>query len=309
MIAVTKVRDLNLPAGAGAGRPAHLSAASGLVWLGSLIYVVADDELHLGIFDPAGAAPGRLMRLFEGALPASKGRRKTQKPDLEALTRLPPFGRYPDGALLALGSGSTPNRRRGALLGLDGKGAISGAPRILDLSDFFAVLDTEFDAPNIEGALVSADELRLLQRGNRRNKLNAIVRFPLSGLLDALEEGPRIGPIAPSAVDRFDLGRIGGIPLCFTDAAALPDGGMMFTAVAEDTDDAYNDGPCMGAAIGLIGEDGNLRWLRELDQPHKIEGVDARMEGDRIGLLLVTDADDADIPASLFSATITKTAD
>jgi hypothetical protein len=34
--------------------------------------------------------------------------------------------------------------------------------------------------------------------------------------------------------------------------------------------------------------------------------VDARVNGDAIELLLVTDADDADIPAALFSATMEK---
>ena len=81
---------------------------------------------------------------------------------------------------------------------------------------------------------------------------------------------------------------------------------MVFTAVAEDTDDAYNDGPCAGAAIGIVDNDGHLRCLRRLDRPYKVEGVDARVDGDVIRLLLVTDADDADIPASLFSATIAK---
>ena len=79
---------------------------------------------------------------------------------------------------------------------------------------------------------------------------------------------------------------------------------MVFTAIAEDTDDSYNDGLCVGAAIGVAGNDGTLRCLRWLDRPYKVEGVDARVDGDVIRLLLVTDADDADIPASLLSATL-----
>ncbi|MFL5038808.1 MAG: DUF6910 family protein, partial [Xanthobacteraceae bacterium] len=114
------------------------------------------------------------------------------------------------------------------------------------------------------------------------------------------------GAVKPFAIDRFDLGRIDGIPFCFTDAAALPNGDMVFTAVAEDTEDTYNDGPCAGAAIGIVTNDGHLRWLRRLDRPHKIEGVDARLDGDAVRLLLVTDADDPDIPASLFSATTAR---
>ena len=94
--------------------------------------------------------------------------------------------------------------------------------------------------------------------------------------------------------------------MCFTDAAAFPDGGVVFTAIAEDTDDAYNDGRCVGAAIGIADNAGRLRCLYRLDQPHKVEGVDARVDGDVIRLLLVTDADDAAVPAGLFSTTIDK---
>ena len=61
---------------------AHLSAASGLVRVRQRLYVVADDELHLGIFDEPTAAQaqvasdsnpehpiGSLLRLLEGSLP------------------------------------------------------------------------------------------------------------------------------------------------------------------------------------------------------------------------------------------------
>ena len=107
MIALTKIRDLNLSKASTAGRPLHLSAASGLVCLDSLIYVVSDDELHLGAFGRADRKPGHLIRLFDGALADSQSDRKKQKPDLEALTLLPAYGKYPYGALLAFGSGST----------------------------------------------------------------------------------------------------------------------------------------------------------------------------------------------------------
>jgi hypothetical protein len=303
MTICTKIRDLNLSAAATAGRALHLSAASGLVYLHSFIYVVADDELHLGVFSKADSEPGHLIRLFDGALLDSKPERKRQKPDLEALTLLPACGEYQHGALLALGSGSKLNRRMGALLGLDAQGAVHGLPRVVDLSPILAPLDDEFAALNIEGAVVSGDELRLFQRGNRRHTENAVIRFKLSALLDVLFSG-RAGAMRPSAINPFDLGQVEGVPLCFTDAAALPNGDMVFTAIAEDTDDSYNDGPCVGAAIGVAGDDGTLRCLHRLDRPHKVEGVDARVDGDAVRLLLVTDADDADIPASLLSTTI-----
>jgi hypothetical protein len=297
MISLTRLRTLHVSDGAA---PRGLSAASGLACLGEHIYVVADDELHLGIFPASGEGPGRVLPLFAGALPAAKEARKAQKPDLESIALLPPFGPYRHGALFALGSGSTLQRCRGVLLGVDSEGAVGAPPRIVDLSDLFAALD--FPALNIEGATVGGGELRLLQRGNNSDPRNAILRYPIDAVLAALMAGTAIG--APSAIAFADLGRVGGVPLCFTDAASLPDGSMVFTAIAEDTADAYNDGPCLGAAIGIMDADGRVRRIESLDRPHKIEGVDARLDGDAVRLLLVTDADDAGVAASLFSAMI-----
>src|SRR5690349_13989277 len=86
-----------------------VSAASGLVAIAERLYVVADDEHFLATYDFAGRPLGRLA-LWPDALPDEHAERKRLKSDLEALTQLP------DGRLLALGSGSTPRRRRGALI-------------------------------------------------------------------------------------------------------------------------------------------------------------------------------------------------
>jgi hypothetical protein len=302
MIALTKIRELNISAAATSMRPLYLSAASGLVCLDSIMYVVADDELHLGVFSTVDCEPGHLIRLFDGVLPESKAARKRQKPDLEALALLPAFRDFPDGALLAVGSGSRRNRRSGVLLGLDPHGEICGSPRNVDLSPLLVPLSEEFTKVNIEGAVVVGDELRLFQRGNKRHSDNAIIRFQLSPVLDALK-AERSNAIKPSAINRINLGLIEGVPLCFTDAAALPDGDMVFSAVAEDTEDAFHDGTCIGAAIGIADNNGHLRSLRRLDRPHKVEGIHAQLDGNRLELLLVTDADNAEIPAMLFSAT------
>jgi hypothetical protein len=111
-------------------------------------------------------------------------------------------------------------------------------------------------------------------------------------------------PFAPSRILFFDLGAIEGAPLSFTDGAALPDGRILFSAVAENTEDNYLDGPCVGAAVGIIGTDGRVQAMLRLEPAEKIEGLHATVEGDRISLLLVTDADDASIPAKLLVAEI-----
>ncbi|XUX13402.1 hypothetical protein SLT36_28265 (plasmid) [Aminobacter sp. BA135] len=189
------------------------------------------------------------------------------------------------------------------MLALDPTGAVSGAARGLDLSAMLVPLGAAFAEANVEGAVVVEDELRLFQRGNTQHPDNAIIRYPFAAAID-LVTGRRSAALRPMTIDSFDLGHVDGVPLCFTDAAALPGGDMVFSAVAEDTDDAFNDGACVGAAIGIVGNDGRLRFVRRLDRPYKIEGIHAELDGNRLDLLAVTDADDPDVAAALYSATI-----
>jgi hypothetical protein len=207
----------------------------------------------------------------------------------------------PHGGLLVLGSGSTSNRRRGAVAALDVSGDVATTPRTLDLTPFFATLDGMFAAPNIEGAAVHGGELRLFQRGNRRHSENAVIALPLDCTY-ALLRGESPAP-APISVHKVDLGDVRGIPFCFTDACVLSDGSTIVTAVVEDTDNPYDDGLCVAAAIGRLDANARLVWLRTLDHPYKVEGVEARVDAGHLQLLLVTDADDPGIPAAMLSAT------
>ncbi len=297
---LTKLRELLLTAPTRPDRPSHLSAASGLVRVNDDIYVVADDEYHLGRFSIAGDSPGNLIRLLPGDLPLVEKKRKKMKPDFEVLALLGPSACPNRGALLALGSGSKDQRRRGVLLPLGTSEPDLPRSSVVDASALYAAAGQAVHKLNIEGAVIIEDRLVLLHRGNRKNSPNALLTFDLRAALDSLadEDSP---PPPLLASQSFDLGEIGGVPFGFTDGAALPDGTLVFSAVAEDTDDNYADGPCVGAVIGLIRH-GKLVVLRRLDKPHKVEGIHAEIEGKTIRLLLVTDADDASVPASLYSA-------
>jgi hypothetical protein len=296
--------ELRLLAPPQPGRPLHLSAASGLVKVDTLLYVVADDELHLGVFPAAGNSPGTLIRMLDGELPDSADARKKLKPDFEALVSLPAFARYPHGALLALGSGSKPLRCRAVLLPLDARGVNVASLRVLDFSDWFvgvgaAIAEGNITRLNIEGAVVCGERLVLMHRGNKGDPANCLISFALHEVLASMERGEPVSKVPILGIERYDLGEREGVPLCFTDGAALSDGRLVFAAVAEDTADSYLDGPCRGAALGVIGSDGRLEALYPLEQSHKIEGVHAELAGSQVKLWLVTDADDAQIAAKL----------
>lgn len=283
----------------------HLSAASGIVVAGEFLYVVADDERYLGVFDLAGQRDGIKVRLFPGDLPDQQAARKAGKPDLEALVRLPPFPGHPAGALIAFASGSRPSRQTGVLLGLDDSGALSGTPRSVDLSALYLLLQRRFPALNIEGAAICDQQLVLLQRASGNHPENALIRLPLADVLHALHSSDALRlPELPLEILTIDLGRIDGVPLGFTDAATLPDGRLVFSAVAESVDDTYHDGPCIAAAIGILGADGQVHKLEFLQPVRKIEGIAARQDGAVIRLLLATDADDRSRPGGLFSTTL-----
>jgi hypothetical protein len=282
------------------GQP-HLSSASGLVRVGDCWYVVADDEHHLGVLPAHANASLRLLRLFPGDLPPKTAARKALKPDLETLAVLPAMPGYPTGALLSLGSGSKPARERGLVIALDAQGRVSADMRtqVLDLSDLYAPLRDEFADLNIEGAFMDGGKLRLLQRGNKGDGRNACISLDwvhLSAWLTGAHAAP-----AASSIGYLDLGEVQGVPLGVTDATPLPGGAWAFSAVAENTQDSYHDGACVGSAIGIVGADGQVQALHTLHAAPKVEGIAAALRGDTLTLTMVTDADDPEVASQLLS--------
>lgn len=288
---LTKVRDLHLAAQAGGG---FMSAASGLVARQGKLYVVADDELHLGIFD--GDKPGKRRRLLSGELPTEHKARKKAKPDFEVLLALTPSVWLPRGALMALGSGSTENRCRGVLIPFSETGLERRTIRF-DLTQLYHSLAQSIADLNIEGAVARGDDLLLFHRGNGTRPDNLVIAVDLAAFVASAAAGdPTNAPV--HAISALPIGDVGGVPLSITDAALMSDGGLIVTAVCEDTANAYDDGRLVGAALCLLDAQLNLvsRWM--LDPMVKVEGV-ALDGGD---ILLVTDADDPSRPAELFRA-------
>ncbi len=302
------VRELGLAVSAHPHDKRWLSAASGLVCMGDKAYVIADDEHHLAHFNLKDtAAPVSLLQLFEGTLPRDKGKRKKTKPDLESLVLLPALELYPHGALLALGSGSKPNRCRATLLALDKAGDVNGPALHLDLSVLYAPLQILFGDVNIEGAFIAEGQLHLLQRGNKGSRTNARVSYDWIAFAAWLLGASTQVPVA-IRVQRLALGEVDGVPLGLTDAAALAEGTWIFCAVAEDARNSYADGACVASVVGIVDNKGRINNMLRLQGNPKVEGIAVApgcdVRGAELRLLLVTDADDPGVASQLLQTTV-----
>ena len=266
-------------------RTLGVSAASGLVLRDGSFHVVADDENAMLVF--TADTDLRRIALLPGELPEGHKARKARKPDFEILVDLHGHG------LLAMGSGSRPTRERAVQVDRH------ETTRVIDTSSLYANLRDTFPELNLEGGVLLADELVLLQRGNRSDRRNALVFIAKHDLERALVSLEFAMIRAPRIVD-LDLGGHDDIPWSCTDLALLDEGDLLASAVLEDTRDAYEDGACLGSALARIGQDGSLRWQRRLDTTSKVEGV--AVDGNTAWL--VTDADDRAVPSRLVRATL-----
>jgi hypothetical protein len=301
-LTLTVLRELELDAAPGPARPAHISSASGVVRRGDYVYVIGDDHLDLGVFRLSEHAAGRLRPALSGELSADYDERKKEKPDLEALTVLPPSDGHPFGSLLGLGSGSSPMRERGFAWGLGADGSLEGSPAELDLSRLYGRLRESAPELNIEGAAALGDRLWLFHRGNTEQGLNIVAQVPLDPFVDGVEGDGRID-CTELTTRAYDLGDLDGTPLTFSDATPLADELVIFTASAEPGSDPHGtDGQIRGSVVGLIDANGRVERLRTIDRRWKVEGVYASIDARVIDFLFVCDQDDPEVASPLLSA-------
>ena len=261
--------------------------------------VIQDDVNALGVGGDALDQP-----LVPWLLPrGSDGRRqfdeslgnKHLKLDLEAATVLP------DGRLLLLGSGSTPQREKLVLVRPDGSCALrDGAELYAQLRNQAAFAGSEL---NVEGAVVQGDLLRLFQRGNGRASgallpVNAVGELPLSEFLGWLDSGRRVPEL--TRIIRVDLGNVRGIPLTFTDAARLGSGDIAFLACAENSPDVTRDGEVLACRLGISSQ-GSILLMDIVDETGrsstlKLEGIEVHPDDDTT-FDVVADVDRSDQPA------------
>lgn len=265
------------------GRPVR--AASAIAPFGDGFVIAQDDGTHGCLLGGDGSVSEvRLLPQIEGfeTFSAAEGT-KGLKPDLEAACVVPEL----DGSVLLLGSGSTPARRLGVLVRRD------GTRRILRLEATYRavaeLLGVADDQLNIEGCCVVDGRLRIFQRGR-----------PAAGLATASVDValPDLDLVAGART--YDLGTAEGtsgpVGLGITEAVAV-DGGVLVSATAEDTPDAYADGPVIASVLALLPHDGGASLVAALPAVEgrvvKVEGlavVSWRETGGR--LFAVVDSDD-----------------
>lgn len=262
----------------------EVSAASGLVLRDGLAWVVADDRLALDAYDLVHGSHHSTILLEPGATTAALP--KPEKPDLEALADLG------EGRLLALGSGSKPNRGFGYLLD-------HGRATRIDLSDLYERLRGDIKKLNIEAAVRRGAELLLAHRGSGRKRASCIVRIDLDRALRAPDGNwPACALID---ITEVQLGKLDGTPLGITDLALDSTGRLHYLAAAEITDDPYLDGRCRGSVIGVLDERLRPQHLARLRPEVKAEGLAWRKSEEARELWwVVTDADDPSSRATLF---------
>jgi hypothetical protein len=304
MIPIRQVHELIVGSSSRTDHPGHVSAASSLVRHEGLLLVVADDELSLVIFDEKELGPGHLIDILEGELPTDQAERKKEKPDLESLALLPPFGGFPHGALFAVGSGSSDKRMRGALVPLDGHGHPIDDARTVDLSELYEGLARDIEHLNIEGCAAEGDRFYLAQRGNAPDSDDALIVLDWDALSAPLRDGRPPSTDAVIGTQKYDLGQLRGVDLSFSDLSPIGDGRLAFSSSAEDSGDTISDGEIFGSALGILRPGGDIEYHEPVDGLVKIEGIDARRDERGIEILIVMDADDPSRPSPLLGATI-----
>ena len=278
---------------------APVRAASAIAPLADGWLIAQDDATHAAWRRPDSITAIRVFPPVAGhdTFSSAEGT-KHLKPDVEAAAAI-----GTDGVLL-LGSGSSPARKRASLVRLDGG---SSSFTVADLTPVYAAAAAALDVPveqlNLEGACVVGGQLRWFQRGNAAAHIDsAAVDIDVDALLAVLTGDAAADAVPVRGAHRYDFGTVDGVALAVTDALALPDGRVLVSLAAEDTPNAYDDGPVVGTALGLLdGDDVTAVTPLSTDgsAPFKIEGLALRgTGGDGVDLIGVVDADDTELAST-----------
>ena len=292
---VRSVRDLryDTPADPADDRPPHVRAASGLAMHHGRLVIAQDDASFLAVVARDGVSAIKLPRGMHGRrrFEIALGN-KLDKLDLESIIAI-------DDELWAFGSGSLPIRDKICVVK-------QGVVRVWDAAPLYTRWRAGLrGAINVEGVAHVGPELWIFHRGNtgEGDPGPAVLHLELAALrrwIDAEGEMPEL-----LAGQGYDLGRVGGSVLGFTDAIA--DGPrVLYLAAAEATANAIDDGAVTGSHVGVIDiATGETRAASiTLDgAPVKAEGI-ALDPADPSHAWIALDPDDPEVPARLLEVAL-----
>jgi len=270
-------------------------AASALTGFGDGFLVVQDDATHAAWFVDGGATAVRLLPPVEGLEAFDEpSATKHLKPDFEAACAIDGA----DRAVVVMGSGSSPARMRWVLLTLEQH---RPQAQVADMTTLYRSVAESLEVPlgllNMEGACVLGRTLRWFHRGlPSAGQPSASVDLALAEVLAAMHGQVGAGTVTVAGPRRYDLGSVVNVGLAITDAVALPGGGVLCAAAAEDSPNTTDDGPVVGSALVHLRDDAPA----DVALLPMIEGVVAKVEGlmlveasrERVRLLAVVDGDD-----------------
>lgn len=286
--------------------------------------------------------PGLAERIIPDVLPIDPKERASKKADFEALAlvrrtaiealshpaRAELLRRFPHGLLMMSGSGGMSwggfRRSTCVVYSLDDQAHIAGLPAKISLEALHESLERNEQVNgdlNIEGMAVYGESLVLAQRGNSVDAngnpaQNLLIHLDLGEVLESIYTDLSVGELELRGARSYELGHlpverdgvIHEVKIDFTDLDAVtadPHQRLVFTAAGEGPDGSPVQNVIAGSAVGVIDADGDLLSVTPLaDRSIKLEGVDARFNPTLggIDLLLVSDADDPNVPAPLFAA-------
>ncbi len=230
-----------------------IPSASAVEVINGNIYVVGDDSSFLYVlkYDLTLLAKVPLYTVKEEYITGNRIQKK-EKADLECITRLTING-YPH--LLILGSGSkSPRRDVAFLVKLPTPYNRKHLVWEISLVKWYAFLRMNEDVTGASGVLnfeAAASTEEYLYIFNREN--NAALRFDLPEFIEFIQ-GHTEGVPFPTVITS-ELPFIENVRAGFSGADYF-DNKLFFTAAAEDTANAIDDGEIMGSAVGILSFNG-----------------------------------------------------
>lgn len=227
----------------------NLPSASGVEIIDGVIYIIGDDTPYMYVLDHSLKLLEKVT-LFDsedfetGRIP------KKIKPDLECMTTLTIHG---NKYILAMGSGSKENRDKGFLIKLPTRYNKKYIVQPFSFTRLYNLLRSNPDIAgngrlNLEAAAADGQHFILFNRANKSGN-NVLLYFQLEEFIVYLTENPDLVPFP--VIQNFDLPSIEGVPAGFS-GASFWEGKIFFTAAAEDTSDAVDDGEVHGSLLGCM---------------------------------------------------------